>query len=415
MFTPTAPRRPFATLGSLVLIVVLAVLCAPSPAAAQSAASVTYQGVLTENDLPVTGIYDIRFELYDARQGGQKISPTLCVNDVKVTSGLFTVIIPLPALTSGTPVFLEVSTRLDNGEDCSGSEGYIALARRQAVTPAPIAVAASVITQRSPSVPGALRYNPTDKRFEGFTGIFWVPLTQGPELAPANVQYFNPGTTTNFVVPPGVTRIGVNLSGAGGGGGARTAGNLTDGCVTPGSTAGYGGGSGAALRAFVDVTPGETLTIIVGQGGAGASTPGTQGAPGGDTILRRDTVNLLIAGGGKGGGPGTLALSVQGGANACRTFAQSQFLTGQPGLASAPGTGVTPIALLNGNGGGSPALGICNGGGQNYLGCGGSGGEPRTISGPLAVSSGGNGNGAPFAQTGSGFTGGPGSADIWWD
>ncbi|MBX9737085.1 MAG: hypothetical protein K2X32_09180, partial [Phycisphaerales bacterium] len=188
MFTPTAPRCPFASLGALVLIVALALLSAPSRAAAQSASSVTYQGVLTENGLPVTGTYDIRFELYDARQGGQKISPTLCVNDAQVTSGLFTVVVPLPALTSGTPVFLEVSTRLDNGQDCSGSEGYIVLTRRQAITPAPIAVAASVITQRSPSVPGALRYNPTEKRFEGFNGVFWAPLTQGAELTPANVQ-----------------------------------------------------------------------------------------------------------------------------------------------------------------------------------------------------------------------------------
>ncbi len=417
MLTPTAARCPFAALRTIVLILALALLIAPSPAAAQSAASVTYQGVLTQNDLPVTGIYDLRFELYDARVGGQKISPPLCVNDAKVTDGLFTVVVPLPPLTSGTPVFLEVSTRLDNGEDCSGSEGYTVLTRRQAVTPAPIAVAASVITQRSPSVPGALRYNPTEKRFEGFTGVFWVALTQGPELPPANIQGFNPGTTTNFVVPPGVTRIGVNLGGAGGGGGARTAGNLTPGCVTPGATAGYGGGSGAALRAFVDVTPGETLTVIVGAGGAGASTPGTAGAPGGDTILRRDTADLLIAGGGKGGGPGTLARSVQGGgsANVCSAFAPAQTITGQRGLASAPGPGVTPIVLLNGNSGGPPALGICNAGSQNFQGCGGSGGEAQTLPGPLTLSSGGYGNGAPFAVSGSGFTGTGGSASIWWD
>lgn len=194
---------------------------APAPAFAQASAGITYQGTLKQNDLPVTGIYDIRFELFDARLGGQKIGPTLCVNDVRVTNGLFTTIVPLPALTSGVPVFLEVSTRLDNGEDCSGSEGYVLLTRRQQITPTPIAVATSAITQKSPSVPGALRYNPTAKRFEGFTGVFWVPLTQGAELPPANIVEFTPISTNihQFTVPAGVTRIGVDPYGAGGGGG----------------------------------------------------------------------------------------------------------------------------------------------------------------------------------------------------
>ncbi|MBX9738252.1 MAG: hypothetical protein K2X32_15135, partial [Phycisphaerales bacterium] len=214
----------------------------------------------------------------------------------------------------------------------------------------------------------------------------------------------------------GVTRIGINLLGAGGGGGSRTAGNLAIGCSgTPGTTAGQGGGSGAAIRALVDVTPGETLTIVVGGGGAGAPGIGLPGLAGGDTILRRGATNLLIAGGGRGGGAGIPALNVQGN-NPCSISAPSQGGTGQRGVASAPGgAGVTPILLRDGFSGGAPLLGTCSGQSLVNQGCGGFGAAAQTLPAPLLALSGSGGNGASVAQPTSALSGAPGGASIWWD
>ncbi len=382
-----------------------------SRASAQVPLSTTYQGQLTRDNAPVTGVYDMQFRIFTARTGGVQIGTTLCADDVKVTDGLFTVVVPLPALNSGQPAYLDVSTRLDTGEPCGVASGYTPLSPRQLIAAVPVAVSASVITQKSPSVEGALRYNPTAKRFEGFTGVFWVPLTQGAEMYPDQAQFFAAGAH-EYVVPEGVTRIGVDVCGGGGGGGGRAAGSLGTGCITPGPTAGYGGGSGAAVRAFIDVTPGETLKVIVGDRGLGGPGPGDAGTDGGDSIIRRETTDLVIAGGGKGGRAGVLALNAQFG-NPCASFAPSQNLTGRGGSASAPGPGVTVIASFNGGGGSPPALGLCNGSTLTSFGCAGSGAAARVLGAPINSASGYGGNGAPFAQTGSGLFGGSGSVLIW--
>lgn len=50
-----------------------------------------YQGQLQDNAAPANGAYDLQFRLYDALSPGAQVGPTLCVNDVAVTNGLFTV------------------------------------------------------------------------------------------------------------------------------------------------------------------------------------------------------------------------------------------------------------------------------------------------------------------------------------
>jgi hypothetical protein len=99
-----------------------------------------------------------------------------------------------------------------------------------------------------------------------------------------------------FTVPEGVTRLHVELWGAGGGGGG-------------GSVAfeGGGGNGGAYVRAIVAVYPGEKYRVMVGAGGAG--NPWGNGAKGGDTYLDTqaagsyfdDPSTLLFARGGAGG------------------------------------------------------------------------------------------------------------------
>src|SRR5262245_52454852 len=82
----------------------------------------------------------------------------------------------------------------------------------------------------------------------------------GPAGGPNGIKEFaGPGSFT-FTVPAGVTRLYVELIGAGGGGGGGGGEVLVPG---PGG----GGGAGASLRSVLPVVPGDTYTIQVGGGG----------------------------------------------------------------------------------------------------------------------------------------------------
>jgi hypothetical protein len=95
--------------------------------------------------------------------------------------------------------------------------------------------------------------------------------------------------THSWTVPGGVYRVRAIVTGGGGGGGADAT------CQAVGG----GGGAGATAFAVFNVTPGESLTIVVGNGGTGGSGgAGGSGQP--SRILRGSTV-LVEAAGGSGG------------------------------------------------------------------------------------------------------------------
>ena len=63
---------------------------AHSPARAQSTAF-TYQGSLDDAGAPTSGLHDFRFRLFDVASGGSPLGSTLCVDNVNVVEGVFTV------------------------------------------------------------------------------------------------------------------------------------------------------------------------------------------------------------------------------------------------------------------------------------------------------------------------------------
>jgi len=133
------------------------------------------------------------------------------------------------------------------------------------------------------------------------------PMTHGME-----VFNFTGGTQT-FVVPAGVTQVRIDAAAAQGGSG-ETDDGLDD------------GGDGGEIEATIDVTPGETLTVVVGGKGispkhdfevaAGGFNGGGDarisehagGGGGGASDVRQGSGSLddrvVIAGGGGGGGGG---------------------------------------------------------------------------------------------------------------
>lgn len=183
------------------------------------------------------------------------------------------------------------------------------------------------------------------------------------------------GSTQSFVVPAGVTNILIHrMWGAGGASGTRHPVPLSD--ASPGRAGGYLSGS-------LTVTPGETLTLLVGGGGqqdndgttsaggyggggvgAGGGSQGGGGGGGRSAILRGVT-ELLTAHGG-GGGPSVYAGGRDGGNG-------TDSVGGVAGSNSGGAAPTDGSVLQGGNGGGPDGTG--GGGGGGYYGGGGGGGS----------------------------------------
>lgn len=212
-------------------------------------------------------------------------------------------------------------------------------------------------------------------------------ILTGPSDNTTGSSFQYTGGSQSYVVPAGVTKVSVDARGAQGGG----------------STTGLysNPGRGARVSCQVNVTPGETLTVLVGgrglrgsagYNGGGAPGAGTSlyyvgGGGGGRTQLKRGGTDLVVAGGGGGLGAfenGSSALpSGRGGYNG--TQGSSDVKSGGGGSQSGGGfggnklpsfeAGLPGVAGTGGRGGnetGAAGLGGGGGGGGVYGGGGGS-------------------------------------------
>jgi len=193
------------------------------------------------------------------------------------------------------------------------------------------------------------------------------------ETLPVGQQAYTSAGTFTFTVPAGCTSISAVCVGGGGGGG---------GSEDP-DEAGAGGGGGAlAYSSSIAVTPGESLTVVVGAAGAAGNASGNGGA-GGQSYIARSGTNLVAANGGGGGqhrgdgGTGGTVATGTGGAG------------GNGGSANSNRD--------NGNGGGG-------GGAGGYSGAGGAGasGATSTIAGSAGAGGGGGGGGSGTSNTARG-------------
>lgn len=113
---------------------VLSLLLAAASGLAQGTAF-TYQGRLNQNGTPATGIYDLRFTIYDAGGGGAVVAGPTTQSGVGVTNGLFTATLDFGAnVFTGPARWLEIMTRTN------GAASFTPLTPRQALTPAPYAI-----------------------------------------------------------------------------------------------------------------------------------------------------------------------------------------------------------------------------------------------------------------------------------
>ena len=86
----------------------------------------TYQGSLNTAGTPANGSHDFEFLLFDALSGGNQLGPTVAVNSVTITNGVFSVKLNFGnQFISGADRFLEIRVRP------SGQGGLTVLLPRQ--------------------------------------------------------------------------------------------------------------------------------------------------------------------------------------------------------------------------------------------------------------------------------------------
>lgn len=172
-------------------------------------------------------------------------------------------------------------------------------------------------------------------------------------MTPTSVQVFTTTGANTWTKPTGISKVIVEVQGAGGGGG---------GAGTVNEAAGGGGGAGGYTRELIDVTGTSSETATVGAGGtAGASTGGNGGTGG------TSSFGAYCSATGGGGGEGSTDTS------------------NHPGGAGGAGSG----GSFNIDGGK---------GDQNHAGAiGGGTGSPSYFGGPVAFYR-GTGNSAPTTK-----------------
>jgi hypothetical protein len=207
-----------------------------------------------------------------------------------------------------------------------------------------------------------------------------VSSTEPFSLTPSFQKFTSSGT---FTIPTGVIAVKVTIIGGGGAGGGASVSNT-----------GAGGGSGGiAIKFLAGLTPGNTLTVTVGTGGAGASN-----ATGGNGV----------------------ASSVASGTQTISTITANPGTGGQASTAPGPGGGAAISTGGDINGGGSPAsfvtVASTFGGAGGSTMFGGAGGFTAGSSAGLSAvaNTGSGGGGAGVGATNAGGSGAAGIVLFEW-
>lgn len=287
------------------LLVLAAGLAMSASAFAQSTTTFTYQGELLSEGLPATGSYDLRFRLFDSPAGSTQIGSTLCVDNITVDNGKFTVALDFGALFTQPGRFLEVAVRADSPDACAISTGFTALAPLQPITSAPSASFASAAASADTATTATTAGNAT--QLNGQPASFYTSATNlaAGTLADArlstNVPRVNALNTFQFanvfenrvrVGSPGLAGAMLEVTG----GDSATGVLRVSGADEAGVSITAGRGAEAMLKGGDEVgaIPAQRVLLQGGsgsnQGGnvelrSGGSTSGNFGARGGDILL----------------------------------------------------------------------------------------------------------------------------------
>lgn len=187
-------------------IALAAAMCSTAPAFAQIGTAFTYQGVLNDAGAPANGVYDLQFRAFNAPVGGTELQGgRICVMDVAVTDGLFTVPVDFGNLFTGGPVWIEIRVQADAAVTCGALNSVTPLAPRQAATPTPNSLFSnatrglSVHTSNTKSLSIDINGN--------------VAQRSGADTVPLPVAYSNAGDWFSLRTDQGTERWRIRRSG----------------------------------------------------------------------------------------------------------------------------------------------------------------------------------------------------------
>jgi hypothetical protein len=337
---------------------------------AQQTTAFTYQGQLHDGGTNANGTYTMIFKLYDAVTNGNQIagsitdSPTLgnglfsvdldfgagAFNgsarwlDITITNGatMQTLSPRVQVLPAPYALYAAVAATVTNGGIMNAQLAANAVAssniQNGAVVNASLAanavnatnIAAGQVVKMLNGLTDAVSLsagtnvtvttNGNTLQISAIGGTNFVGITAGNNMGlltnngivqissfVPNMQVFHNITNATFTVPANVTRIMVEMWGAGGGGGGGS---------INGFTIGGGGGAGAyAWNVFTNVTGGTSYQVTAGSGGAGGIFGGANGAVGATSSFSA----LMIAAGGFGGTNATTSVNGAGGVGGTST------------------------------------------------------------------------------------------------
>jgi hypothetical protein len=404
------------------LFIALAVWLAAPLLHAQGTTAFTYQGQLRDTGTNANGTYTMIFKLFDASSSGNQIGSSITTNptlsnglfsvnldfgvgafngsarwlDITISNGVAQTLSPrvqlLPApyaqfaavaatVTNGAIMNAQLATNAVNANNISSGQVVKTLNGLKDAVSLSAGTNVTLTTngntlQISAASGGSGGSNSVSLAAGNNVGLFTNSgAVQISSFVP-NIQAFHNVTNAIFTVPTNVTKIMVEMWGAGGGGG---------GSDSSYSYVGGGGGAGGYSWGVLTVTPGTSYLVTAGAGGNGGIAGGANGSTGATSSFG----SLMIAYGGSG------AVNADGSGNAPQ---------GQGGSA----TGGSIINLTGGGGitggqNGGLGGGVWRGGAGQYQG-GGLGSGPGS----------GGGGGSPNPAQSSGSAGNFGLVIVYY-
>jgi len=218
-----------------------------------------------------------------------------------------------------------------------------------------------------------------------------------PTNPTGSTQSWTTAGSYSWTVPPGITRVLAGMTGGGGGGAGGSSGND------------MGGGGGGSYRcAWIAVTSGSSVTVVVGTGGTGGVVGSVAGGAGGASTFGGVSAN------GGSGSPGTGITFGAGGVSSGTASPSLISFAGGNG-----GTGYNSGGGSSGGGGGGAAgsASLGSNGGVGLISSGGTSGpggsiSPYAIIPGLAGGSGGVGGATVAATVGNSPGGGGGGGKV---